>query len=64
MPPSDAHLSLSPREKSILIKTIKKSDILKGRNRRGLVKFINSFYSDTDTFKLPLQKNKVPTLGE
>ena len=51
-------------KKSLLIRTIKDCDTLKGRNRREMIKFINSFFYDTDTFKLPLQKNKVPTLGD
>ncbi|MFK7772443.1 MAG: hypothetical protein AB8F94_09895 [Saprospiraceae bacterium] len=60
----EKELDIFSNKKSILIKTIKKCDTLKGRNRREMIKFINSFYYETDTFKLPLQKNKVPTLGE
>jgi hypothetical protein len=51
-------------KKSQLIQTIKDCETLKGRNRREMIRFINSFFNETDTFKLPLQKNKVPTLGE
>jgi len=57
-------LDIFSNKKSLLIKAIKDCDILKGRNRREVVKYINSFFDQTDTFNLPLQKNKVPTLGE
>ncbi|MFK8008330.1 MAG: hypothetical protein AB8H03_18375 [Saprospiraceae bacterium] len=57
-------LDIFSNKKSLLIQTIKDCDALKGRNRREMIKFINSFYDETDTFKLPLQKNKVPTLGD
>jgi hypothetical protein len=51
-------------KRSLLIQTVKDCQTLKGRNRRGMVKFINSFFDETDIFRLPLQKNKVPTPGE
>ncbi len=51
-------------KKSLLIQTIKDCEILRGRNRREMIRFINSFFNESDTFNLPLQKNKVPTLGE
>jgi hypothetical protein len=51
-------------KKSLLIKTIKDCKALKGRNRREMIRFINSFFEESDTFKLPSQKNKVPTLGD
>ncbi len=57
-------LDIFSDKKSLLIQTIKECKTLKGRNRREMIKFINSFYDETDSFKLPLQKNKVPTLGE
>ncbi len=51
-------------KKPLLIQTIKDCETLKGRNRREMIRFINSFYFESETFRLPLQKNKVPTLGE
>lgn len=58
-------LELFSNKKSLLIKTIKNCDSLKGRNRREMIKFINSFFDESDAaFKLPLQKSKVPTLGD
>ena len=57
-------LEIFYNKKSLLIQTIKDCKTLKGRNRRELIKYINSFFDETDTFKLPLQKNKVPTLGD
>ena len=57
-------LNIYSNKRSLLIQTIKNCKTLKGRNRRELIKFINSFFDESDTFKLPLQKNKVPTLGD
>lgn len=51
-------------KKPLLIQTIKDCKTLRGRNRREMIRFINSFFDESDTFKLPLQKNKVPTLGD
>lgn len=57
-------LELYSQKRSQLIKTIKNCKPLKGRNRREMIKFINSFFDEADSFHLPMQKNKVPTLGE
>lgn len=57
-------LDIFEDKRSSLIKTIKECKSLKGRNRREMIKFINSFYDETENFYLPLQKDKVPTLGE
>ncbi len=57
-------LDIFANKKSQLIGTIKDCELLNRRNRREMIKFINSFFDETDSFKLPLQKNKVPTLGE
>lgn len=51
-------------KKSQIIQTIKNCETLKGRNRREMIRFINSFYNESNTFRLPLEKNKVPTLGD
>lgn len=46
-----------------IIRTIKECKLLNGKNRRELVRFINSFYRDIDNIKLPKNKVKPPTLG-
>jgi len=57
-------LQILSNKKIRLIKTIKDCKNLKGRNRREMVKFINSFFDESESFKLPMEKKKVPTFGE